>query len=81
MARIWEPSPMRRIALAVAAIGLGVGGVAQAPNWAQVMTANSPIGRAAQAMTYDSARGKVVVFGGRNASLYFSDTWEYDGVD
>jgi hypothetical protein len=46
-------------------------------NWTQVTTASSPSARDAHAMTYDSARGKVVIFGGYDGSNV-NDTWEYD---
>jgi hypothetical protein len=29
-------------------------------------------------MTYDSARGQVVMFGGIGSTSFFNDTWEYD---
>ncbi|HIE72090.1 MAG TPA: hypothetical protein EYP98_19025 [Planctomycetes bacterium] len=32
-------------------------------------------------MAYDSARGKVVMFGGWNGSSHLNDTWEYDGTE
>ncbi len=32
-------------------------------------------------MAYDATRGVSVLFGGRNATAYLSDTWEWDGVD
>src|SRR5207247_577924 len=38
----------------------------------------SPSARAYHAMTYDSARGRVVLFGGYDGS-YRGDTWEWDG--
>ena len=64
---------------AFAATLLAVSGVGQAPDWTQVTTTSSPSARKNHAMAYDSVRGKVVMFGGYNAS-YFNDTWEYDGV-
>jgi hypothetical protein len=47
-------------------------------DWTQITTANSPSGRGGHAMAYDSARGKVVMFGGSSGG---DETWEYDGVD
>lgn len=35
--------------------------------------------RIAPSMTYDSARGRPVLFGGRGSGEYADDTWEYDG--
>ena len=40
----------------------------------------SPSGRFGHALAYDSARGRVVLFGGRDSSFNrLSDTWEWDG--
>lgn len=50
-------------------------------NWAQITTANSPSARSAHAIVYDSARGKIVMFGGRAGANYLNDTWEFDGVN
>jgi len=33
------------------------------------------------AMTYDSARGKVVLFGGKNGLVRNNETWEWDGTN
>ena len=38
-----------------------------------------PTPRRDHAMAYDSARKKVVLFGGYNGSSYYGDTWEWDG--
>jgi hypothetical protein len=54
---------------------------AQIPNWAEVTTANAPGGRQNHAMAYDSARGKIVMFGGWFGQVNPTDTWEYDGVN
>jgi hypothetical protein len=58
---------------------------AQTPSWAEVTTANTPSARVTHAMAYDSARGKVVMFGGGTATGTATgttnDTWEYDGVN
>ncbi|HIE69915.1 MAG TPA: hypothetical protein EYP98_06940, partial [Planctomycetes bacterium] len=59
---------------------LAVSSVGQIPYWAQLTTASSPSVRRDHAMTYDSARGKVVMFGGYDSGDV-NDTWEYDGVD
>lgn len=48
-------------------------------SWTLVAT-SGPSVRWEQAMTYDSARARVVLFGGRDASTVFGDTWEWDGV-
>jgi parallel beta-helix repeat protein len=47
-------------------------------NWVQKSTAESPTARCFHAMTYDSAREAVMLFGGRAVSSQrFSDTWKY----
>ncbi len=38
---------------------------------------SSPPARWSAAMTYDPALGKIVMFGGRDLSQFFNDTWEY----
>lgn len=50
--------------------------------WTQVAAPDkSPPGRSGFALAYDSARGKVVLFGGRRTSAYhLDDTWEWDGT-
>jgi hypothetical protein len=47
--------------------------------WKKRISVTSPPGRADQAMAYDSARGRVVLFGGGIGSTYLADTWEWDG--
>jgi hypothetical protein len=53
-------------------------------NWRQLFPQTSPPAREAQAMTYDSNHGQVVLFGGL-ASIYIypngllNDTWVWDG--
>ncbi len=49
--------------------------------WTKQSPATSPPGRAGFGMAYDSARGKVVIFGGSGASGFFNDTWEWDGTN
>jgi hypothetical protein len=46
-------------------------------NWTYVNTPNRPSPREEPCGTYDSDRGKVILFGGSSAE----DTWEYDGND
>jgi hypothetical protein len=48
--------------------------------WAQVTTTGTPPGRSGQAMAYDSARQRVVMFGGEGSSGVLRDTWEYNGA-
>jgi hypothetical protein len=47
-------------------------------NWTQRNPPTSPTARAGHAMTYDSARGVTVLFGGYNR---LEDTWEWDGTN
>lgn len=48
--------------------------------WSQTATAG-PGQRWYPAMTYDSGRGKVVLFGGGSSDgLYYDDTWEWNGA-
>jgi len=40
----------------------------------------TPTARSGAALAYDGARQRVVLFGGKGASVSFADTWEWDGV-
>jgi hypothetical protein len=40
----------------------------------------APSGRWTHAMCFDSARGRVVMFGGSTGSVELGDTWEWDGT-
>jgi uncharacterized protein (TIGR03437 family) len=48
-------------------------------NWTQVFPQTSPPARLGHQMAYDSAHGKIVLFGGANSSLIYGDTWLWDG--
>lgn len=50
-------------------------------DWVQRLPAMSPAARSQHAITYDAARGRVLMFGGRacNRGPLFGDTWEWDG--
>jgi len=54
-------------------------------SWKRIATSHSPDKRYWHAMTYDSQRQLVVLFGGAafnsGVAKTFSDTWEYDGKD
>ena len=67
------------------AVALATPAIAQVADWTEVTTANSPSAREGLAMTYDSARGKTVIFGGGSIVAgnfnSFNDTWEFDGVN
>lgn len=47
--------------------------------WTNTTPPVSPTSRAWHSMTYDSVRGRTVLFGGYNGSQ-LGDTWEWDGV-
>jgi hypothetical protein len=48
--------------------------------WTQLAPTNAPSPRMGAAMAYDSARGRIVLFGGLDALQQYADTWEWDGV-
>jgi hypothetical protein len=49
-------------------------------NWTQQSPANSPPARYFHGMTYDTAQGQTVLFGGLNDQLVdYGDTWLWDG--
>jgi galactose oxidase-like protein len=49
--------------------------------WLQVFPAHTPPARAGESMVFDSARNRVVIFGGRQGKLNLNDTWSFDGND
>ena len=48
--------------------------------WVRLSPATSPPARSYLAMTYDPASGKIVMFGGYEATGYLNDTWTFDGT-
>jgi hypothetical protein len=48
-------------------------------NWVEHDASTAPVPRYFASVTYDSARGKVVLFGGNTQNQTLNDTWEYDG--
>lgn len=51
-------------------------------NWTRfVGLTNSPQPRQNHATAFDPVRGVMVLFGGRDATVGFLDTWEFDGLD
>ncbi len=65
------------ISLLCAASGAG----AQTPVWTQRSSGPTDLTpRHGHGLAYDSARGRVVLFGGRNASTALGDTWEWNGT-
>lgn len=55
------------------------GGQCVAPTWRTRTSTSRPSGRFLHAMAYDSARQRLVLFGGNKGVSYFADTWEWDG--
>lgn len=49
--------------------------------WLQRFPVNSPSPRGAYGMIFDSARNRVVIFGGRQQKVDINETWSYDGND
>ncbi len=49
-------------------------------SWVSSYPSPSPGGRAGCDLVYDSARGRVVLFGGWITSAGYADTWEWDGT-
>lgn len=47
--------------------------------WSQKFPAVSPPARDRPAMSYDAARGQLILFGGRGNGFNFDDTWTWDG--
>ncbi|MBA2544918.1 MAG: hypothetical protein H0V17_35070, partial [Deltaproteobacteria bacterium] len=47
--------------------------------WSESPVSNRPSERRSHAMTFDEARGRVVLFGGQLGPELFDDTWEWDG--
>jgi len=48
--------------------------------WTQLCTNCAPGGRRYHAMTYDSGRDRIVLFGGRPGGVELDDLWEWDGT-
>ena len=46
--------------------------------WTSLASTNRPPARAGHTLAFDSARGRVILFGGRNATGELGDTWEYE---
>lgn len=49
-------------------------------SWQERTSAKAPAARAGHGLAYDAKRGRVVLFGGMDASTPFQDTWEWDGT-
>src|SRR3982751_3052004 len=50
------------------------------PNWMQLLPKESPPARSYLSMSYDPVSGKVIAFGGTDATGYLNDTWLFDGT-
>lgn len=48
-------------------------------SWALVTATASPPGRSDHSMVFDSARHRIVLFGGERDTFELADTWEFDG--
>src|SRR5512133_680395 len=53
--------------------------IAQVQTWHQISVVPSPSARVSHCMAYDSARQRIVMFGGNSNGLVLADTWEWDG--
>lgn len=49
--------------------------------WNRLEPAHRPSPRANAGLAYDSLRNRLVLFGGRNRTTLFGDTWAFDGGD
>jgi len=54
--------------------------------WVLLYPAHAPHGRSFHTMSYDSARNRVILFGGKSGttttnSVLYNDTWQFDGTD
>jgi hypothetical protein len=49
-------------------------------DWQEIKTSVAPAGRILHAMAYDEKLGKVILYGGQNASGNLADLWEWDGT-
>src|SRR5687768_7606780 len=64
-------------------VGAALGAVVAAPAqsvWEQQFPTTDPGPLSYHAMAYDSARARMVVFGGFTGERTSSDTWEWDGL-
>lgn len=55
-------------------------------HWVLLYPAHAPHGRSFHAMAFDSARDRVILFGGKSGtttanSVMYNDTWSFDGTD
>lgn len=50
-------------------------------SWTEAAPTNSPGTRSSHVMTYDSARQRVVLYGGTRSGGFLGEVWEWDGSD
>lgn len=72
-----ESEVMLRILFCVLALSQFVIGQVQL-EWRSVSPTTAPLAREHHEMVFDAYRGHTVLFGGRNGSSYYNDTWIYD---
>jgi hypothetical protein len=48
--------------------------------WSQLTPTASPSPRGGHSVAFDQLRGRIVLFGGADATQQFAETWEWDGV-
>ena len=79
---MFRPNIIRKV-LTVSGILLAYAGseaMGQTSAWS-LCSSTGPSARHAHSMAYDSARGKVVLFGGQAGSTALGDTWEWGGSE
>ncbi len=78
---MFTPRSSQILLLTALAVTLGTLPVVGQMDWKKLSPGPSPSARVFHAMAYDSARQRVVLFGGRDSNWKFlNDTWEWDGT-
>jgi hypothetical protein len=72
-------SPHRALGNLAAVLVLAAAAAAQSPHSWQPLPGAQPAGRRAHAAAWDTARGRLVLFGG-DGPVQLGDTWEWDGA-
>ena len=68
-----------KLALALASTTLAAVAAPGQVAWQQ-RSGTGPLPRYITAMAHDSVRGRTVLFGGRNGTTLYGDTWEWNGT-
>jgi N-acetylneuraminic acid mutarotase len=78
--RTWVILLTALLLIAAAGLGLGFGLQRHHSTWTELGPWRAlPAGRDSQSVAYDSSKGLMMMFGGRNsAGLLYDDTWAYD---